>query len=262
MHFRSRGRVAAVSWISKSTGLCISRCSQPGKGFGLTRDQYDEELLEKLAHVGNGKFLMVFDARPKLSAIGNRLTGKGFESSRAYPFSKTYYCNIENIHAVRDSYDLMIKAALAYKQAEIRLVQNDPAGVDCSQDSLIVDTKVSLLQKFHQAAHQSKWYQYLSSIMINVNLIVQTIISVHQNVMIHCSDGWDRTSQLSSLSMILLDPYYRTLKGFIVLIEKEWLSFGHMFATRNRLIGSSKASKVKDGDMFKPAASGMPYPKM
>lgn len=98
--------------------------------------------------------------------------------------------------------------------------------------------------------------------MINVNLIVQTIISAHQNVMIHCSDGWDRTSQLSSLSMLLLDPYYRTLKGFIVLIEKEWLSFGHMFATRNRLIGASKASKIKDGDMFKPAANGLPYPKL
>lgn len=80
--------------------------------------------------------------------------------------------------------------------------------------------------------------------------------------MIHCSDGWDRTSQLSSLSMLLLDPYYRTLKGFVVLIEKEWLSFGHMFATRNRLVGSSKASKVKDGDLFKPAAGGLPYPKI
>ena len=30
--------------------------------------------------------------------------------------------------------------------------------------------------------------------------------------MIHCSDGWDRTSQICSLSKLLLDPYYRTIK--------------------------------------------------
>ena len=51
--------------------------------------------------------------------------------------------------------------------------------------------------------------------------------------MIHCSDGWDRTSQLLSLIQIMLDPYYRTIKGFIVLIEKEWVSFGHQFAFRS-----------------------------
>lgn len=32
-------------------------------------------------------------------------------------------------------------------------------------------------------------------------------------VLIHCSDGWDRTSQLSSLGQLFLDPYFRTFKG-------------------------------------------------
>jgi len=34
------------------------------------------------------------------------------------------------------------------------------------------------------------------------------------------SDGWDRTSQLVSLAQMLLDPHYRTIKGFAILIEK------------------------------------------
>lgn len=51
-------------------------------------------------------------------------------------------------------------------------------------------------------------------------------------VLVHCSDGWDRTSQIVSLAQIMMDPYFRTREGFAILIQKEWLSFGHKFFDR------------------------------
>lgn len=37
------------------------------------------------------------------------------------------------------------------------------------------------------------------------------------NVLVHCSDGWDRTSQLTSLAQLMMDYYYRTINGFMVI---------------------------------------------
>lgn len=46
--------------------------------------------------------------------------------------------------------------------------------------------------------------------------IADKVESGKTSVVVHCSDGWDRTSQLTSLAMLMLDSYYRTLKGFQV----------------------------------------------
>lgn len=60
--------------------------------------------------------------------------------------------------------------------------------------------------------------------------IADKIESGKTSVVVHCSDGWDRTTQLTSLAMLMLDSHYRTIKGFEALLEKEWISFGHRFA--------------------------------
>jgi len=61
------------------------------------------------------------------------------------------------------------------------------------------------------------------------------------NVLVHCTDGWDRTAQLCSLAQILMDPYYRTFKGLQILIEKDWLSFGHKFHQRYGIMNKNPA---------------------
>lgn len=60
--------------------------------------------------------------------------------------------------------------------------------------------------------------------------------------MLCLEDGWDVTAQLTSITQICLDPYYRTIDGFRVLIEKEWLAFGHRFSHRSHLNSNSPGS--------------------
>jgi len=43
--------------------------------------------------------------------------------------------------------------------------------------------------------------------------------------------------QVCALAQILADPYYRTVQGFIALVEKDWLAFGKLRIVSNCSIG-------------------------
>ncbi len=42
--------------------------------------------------------------------------------------------------------------------------------------------------------------------------------------------GYETDSTLSSLVQIIIDPYYRTLEGFAVLLDREWIHFRSFFS--------------------------------
>lgn len=62
----------------------------------------------------------------------------------------------------------------------------------------------------------SGWLKHIKAILDTSWFIAQAL-EEGVSVVVHCSDGWDRTAQVCSLASILLDPYYRTMSGFQVI---------------------------------------------
>jgi len=97
---------------------------------------------------------------------------------------------------------------------------------------------------FMSAVDSSGWLKHIRTIIEGVYKMVRAVAVDGANILVHCSDGWDRTAQLCSLAMLCLDPYYRTARGFMVLIEKEWLSVGYKFSHRTGHLVHGKLSAL------------------
>jgi len=208
---RSKGRIPAIVWVSKKNrGVHISRCAQPGGGILDTGGESDiiyVDLLRKSNTSCSCPQLVIVDCRPRVNANVNKLKGKGFENIANYKECFFQFFDIHNIHKMRDSL------------TAVKKMMFNP------QDD-----------GWYAKLDNTSWIIYMRSILSCASQVVN-IISQKKSVMIHCSDGWDRTSQVSALSQLLLDNYYRSCRGFLVLLRKEWMWFGHMISTRNGNFG-------------------------
>ena len=246
--FRSEGRMPVLTWGNAVDGASIWRSSQPRVGLQGNRSSADEQYLRAIAEcaanaavpvdkaqlllkIPGRRFLQtliggtneedllmqsspsirspiglkIMDLRPKSSAVANRTQGYGYENTSYYTGCDISFFGIGNIHAVRDSYQKMSSLC------------QSPLTNDVQWSQLVEDTK------------------WLSHIRLILSASWQTAFHVRYNrlpVLLHCSHGWDRTSQVAALAELLLDPFYRTKVGFSTLIEKDFMAFGHPFHTR------------------------------
>ncbi|XP_030557838.1 myotubularin-related protein 6 isoform X3 [Drosophila novamexicana] len=201
--FRSKGRLPALTYLHNNKAS-ICRCSQPLSGFSA-RCLEDEQMLEAIRKTNpNTDYMFVVDTRPRINAMANRAAGKGYENEAFYENIKFHFLGIENIHVQRASLQKVLEA--------------------CEQKS-------PTMSAFLNALESSGWLKHIRSIL-DTSSFIANAVDKGVSVVVHCSDGWDRTAQVCSLAQLMLNPYYRTIKGFQALIEKDWLAFGHKFSER------------------------------
>ncbi|OWP06553.1 hypothetical protein B2J93_1194 [Marssonina coronariae] len=233
----------------KLVSACFSACVQPDDfenpssgvsrvgpassqaGFGLSStdgelsetERLEDEIVASSAietsgdkpHIyGAQQHNLIVDARPTVNALAMQAVGLGSENMDHYKFATKVYLGIDNIHVMRSSLEKVVET--------------------------IKDSDISKLPPNREQLAKSGWLKHITGLLEGSALIARQVGIQHSHVLIHCSDGWDRTSQLSALSQIMLDPYYRTIDGYIVLVEKDWLAFGHMFQHRSGFLNSEK----------------------
>uniref|UniRef100_A0A4W2H8U6 phosphatidylinositol-3,5-bisphosphate 3-phosphatase n=1 Tax=Bos indicus x Bos taurus TaxID=30522 RepID=A0A4W2H8U6_BOBOX len=248
--FRSWKRIPAVVYRHQSNGAVIARCGQPEVSWWGWRNADDEHLVQSVAKAcasdsrsGGSKpsarnsprdfpcagdlsdvefdsslsnasgaeslaiqpqKLLILDARSYAAAVANRAKGGGCECPEYYPNCEVVFMGMANIHSIRRSF----------------------------QSLRLLCTQMPDPGNWLSALESTKWLHHLSVLLKSALLVVHAVDRDQRPVLAHCSDGWDRTPQIVALAKLLLDPYYRTIEGFQVLVEMEWLDFGHKFADR------------------------------
>ena len=221
--FRTKQRLPALSYYYYNSRGTIWRSSQPKTGLSGNRNIFDEELINKIIEIGNSKKLYIYDCRPYLAAMANKIKGAGYENVEMYKNAELFFCEIDNIHTARSSLNKIY--------------------------TLLKNNNFYMNKKFLSNFENSSWPNFIYGI-IQASMNIATAVKNGHSVLVHCSDGWDRASQVTAFSQLLIDPFYRTIKGYMILIEKDFLSFGHQFRYRNGYCSKEEVSENQESPIL------------
>jgi myotubularin-related protein 6/7/8 len=71
------------------------------------------------------------------------------------------------------------------------------------------------MNNFLSGIEASGWLRHVKAVL-DTSFFIAQAVQEGVSVVVHCSDGWDRTAQVCSLASLFLDPYHRTFDGFQV----------------------------------------------
>uniref|UniRef100_A0A8D0HP06 phosphatidylinositol-3,5-bisphosphate 3-phosphatase n=1 Tax=Sphenodon punctatus TaxID=8508 RepID=A0A8D0HP06_SPHPU len=223
--FRSWKRIPAVVYRHQNNGAVISRCGQPEVSWWGWRNADDEHLVQSVAKA------CASDSKSSNSKLMNGNCSRDFSnggdlSDVEFDSSISNASGAESL-AIQPQ-KLLILGARSYAAA----VANRAKGGGCECPEYYPNCEVVFMGMANIHSIR-KSFQSLRLLCTQMPDPGNWLSALDQRpVLVHCSDGWDRTPQIVALAKLLLDPYYRTIEGFQVLVEMEWLDFGHKFADR------------------------------
>ena len=180
--FRSRNRLPVLSWMHPDSQATICRCAQPLVSMANNRSEPDEKYIQTIMDANaQSHRIFIMDARPKVNAMANIVSGGGYENENFYENVELVFLDIQNIHVMRES---------------LRRVKEI-----CFP---VIDD-----QRWLSNIDNTQWLHHLHCILTAAVKIADKVENSKTSVVVHCSDGWDRTAQLTSLAMLFLDPYFR-----------------------------------------------------